>query len=330
MSRLPVHRLYTKADELDLGKAKVYHLPDWGRLTHPERLGVIRQIATLRGRDPRIAKLAVSILKKAKIKPRQYKQQAAALLAWVQDPKNVYYVNEPGERLQDPIFTVKAGFGDCDDQVLLLSALFESVGLPWKLVLSGRCNRTGQKIRHVEGASLPSDARWAHVYGMVGTPPFSPTTWFFCEPTVQGVPLGWDVIDGDTAYLPEMESPKVGAASVVGAGPAPKGHRPKKLPAPGKRSPAYAEAYGDGRPSTAAGGAVGAAMVADDRLLDWKKIGTAVITGVAVSVLTSTLLDWVNGRGFWENREHIARRWYQHTTALGESALVRPVFDREG
>jgi hypothetical protein len=124
VSTLPVHELNTSANELNLGSAKVYHLPDWHKLSHPERLGVMRQIAKMRGRDPRIAKLALSIIRRSGAKPRQYEKQASALLKWVQNPKNCYYINEPGERLQDPIYTIKVKHGDCD----ALEAGFERTG----------------------------------------------------------------------------------------------------------------------------------------------------------------------------------------------------------
>jgi hypothetical protein len=67
----------------------------------------------MRGRDPRIAKLALKVIRQSGAKPREYEKQAAALLKWVQDPKNCYYINEPGERLQDPIYTIKVKHGDC-------------------------------------------------------------------------------------------------------------------------------------------------------------------------------------------------------------------------
>lgn len=239
--RLPVDKLSTTTKELNMGSAKVYHLPNWHDMTHPERLEVMRQIALMRGRDPRMAKLALSIIRKSGAKPREYEKQAAALLKWVQDPKNCYYINEPGERLQDPIYTLKVKHGDCDDMSLLLCCLFESVNLPWRYVLSGR--QQGKKIRHIEGAPVPQGVGWAHVYCMVGTPPFNPNRWYFCEPTVQGVPLGWDVVSGDSKYLPEMRK-RGGPQAVMRAPKAPFGFRPPPLPPASRRSPAYAMVYG--------------------------------------------------------------------------------------
>lgn len=323
MARLPVHKLKTNAKELNLGSAKVYHLPDWHSLSHPERLVVIRQIAVMRGRDPRIATLALKILKKSPARPRQYKKQAAAILKWVQNPENIYYVNEPGERLADPLWTIKAGFGDCDDQVLVLGALFESVGLPWKLVLSGRDKVTGQKVRYIQGDPIPQNTRWAHIYAMVGDRPFHPSKWYFAEPTVEGVPLGWDVISGDARYLPEMAKRRKGPARVVRLKPAPLGYKRSKLPRRERRSPAYSQAYGGlARANNSVSAAVGASVAAEaaDEALNWTKITGAVATGVAVSVGTQILLDWVRGKGLWEDKGSVMSRWGNATQTLEKTS----------
>lgn len=661
MSRLPVHRIGTSAQELDLGNAKVYHLPNWHSLSHPQRLGVMRQIATMRGRDPRLAKLAVSICRKS-ARPRQFDKQAAALLKWVQNPKNVYYMNEPGERLQDPIYTIKVKHGDCfaedtlvlrddmemipiqnvrvgdriwgkdrwsevvntwekgklpvtevclnngsvlrlteehkvyvqsccgpkkgerhpacknpsrkdhgplcsasaggwkqcvarygseevrlkvselregmqvlqpekieqpgttrwidsegawllgafvaegwaeesramisgkdghwkeatktrakayaerrgwavrwhekyialnsseaaafvgecgkgalnkripkmalaegcltslddglkldasqnsrgegwtfgtispalavqyrvlqrmlgrstsmkmvtnhggygknpiyrvgvrspsgnqdrrllvraihreveevpcydiatddhyvylpeadctvsncDDQVLLLCSLFEAVRLPWRLVLSGR-NSMGEKLRYIEGAAVPGGCTWSHVYCMVGTPPFRPNRWYFCETTVEGVPLGWDVISGDHAYLPEMMKKPKGPSQVISAPPAPYNHRPKR--APSNPSPAYQESMG--QVSAAVGASIAEEMegAKGGTGLQWGKIAGAVATGVAVSVLTQVALDWVRGKGTFEGSAPLPVRMKGAIVPLQDSAFI--------
>lgn len=308
-ARLPVHKLKTNATELTLDDAKAYHLPDWHNLSHPQRLVVIRQLAMMRGRDARIARLVVRVLKEAKARPRQYDKQAAAILRWVQNPENVYYVNEPGERLQDPIYTIKAGHGDCDDQVILLATMFESVGLPWKLVLSGR-GPGGQKVRYIEGEPVPSGVAWTHIYCMVGTPPFRPNRWFFCEPTVEKVPLGWDVISGDHRYLPEMSLNARGGS-------------PQIVPAP-----PYKEVYGDSYGNAGlVGGSIAGTIAQEEEdggVIDWSKIGQAVITGVLVSVGTSLLLNWINGSGLWEGEGSAVKRLRKVAQPVRESVLVAP------
>jgi hypothetical protein len=349
LSKLPVQQLRTNAKQLDLGDAQVFHLPNWHNLSHPERLGVMRQIAMMRGRDPRIAKLAVSIFRKYGAGPRDYQRQAAALLKWVQDPKNVFYVNEPGERLQDPLHTIKIGHGDCDDQSLLLCCLFESVGLPWKFVLSGRDDK-GEKVRHIEGTKVHPNTKWSHIYCMVGTPPFKPNQWYFCETTIVGVPLGWDVIDGDHSYLPEMAKPKSGPAQIMRPLPATGRFQPSALPPEGQRSPAYTEAYGssDAVGSEVASYMAQAAYAIGDEIdraaaevdgmaqKGLEKVGitkeqaektlkTAVLTGVLVSVTTSLVLQFLNGEGLWKGKGHIMERWSKKADYLSStSRLLSP------
>ena len=185
---------------------KVYHLPKWDGYADPKRLDVIARIAKMRGHDPQIATLAVSILKRAGAAPRQYKEQAAALLHYVQN--DLYYVNEPGERLQDPLYTLKVGYGDCDDLVIMLASLLESIRLPWKLVISGTKGR--KKVRYHQGDKFPGAAKkgynWSHIYVMIGDRPFVPEKWYYAETTLRGAPLGWDVVDGDASTFPELQN----------------------------------------------------------------------------------------------------------------------------
>lgn len=191
-----------KAQRVDLDAgAKVYHLPAWKSMNDPARLATLRQIALPAGRDPRIATLAVQIMRESGVQPREHRKAAAALLRWVQD--RIFYVNEPGERLQDPTYTLRVGYGDCDDMAILLAALFESIRLPWRFVISGR--RAGRIVRWVEGSPY-THADWSHIYLAVGNRPFTPTQWIFCEPTLKK-PLGWDVVRASkngSVPLPEL------------------------------------------------------------------------------------------------------------------------------
>lgn len=294
--RFPVNQLKTNVKALDLGDAKVWHIPDWHKMTHPQRLGIIRGLATSRGRDPRIAKLAVNVIKASGAQPREYEKQAAALLKWVQTPRNFYYVNEPGEKLQDPVYSIKVGHGDCDDAAALICALFESVRLPWKLVLSGRKDK--QKIRYIEGEKVPTGVNWSHIYAMVGTPPFNPTRWYFVEPTVQNVPLGWDVIAGDKAYLPEMEGYK-GPARIVAA-PKARFRRGGVAPQGRLRSTAFdASMAGDfGAVNSAlVGSGMAAEAMEDGTPITAKTVIRAVITGVSVSVVSALAIDVLSRLG---------------------------------
>jgi len=202
---------------------KVHHLPTWKHKDDPVRIKALREVSMKAGRDPRLASLAVAIVrgdatawgsKLPEAKPRDTKAQAARLLKWVQ---GLYYVNEPGERLQDPLYTVQVGYGDCDDLAMLLGALCESLRIPWRFVLSGRTSG-GKTIRWIEGQPRKR-AQWAHIYVAIGNRPFKPTAWMFAEPTVRGVPLGWDVVSSTQKHgkvvLPELAGFDLGGEAKI-------------------------------------------------------------------------------------------------------------------
>lgn len=207
-----------RANPIDLDGAshypKVWHLPEWKKGDDKQRIAVLREISMRSGRDPRFATLAINIFKSKGIQPRDYKGQARALLKWVQH--NIYYVNEPSERLQDPVYTLKVGYGDCDDMAILLATLYESVRLEWRFVLSGKVGK--KSTRWIEGTPLPKGGVWSHIYLLVGYPPFQPHKWQFAEPTLRGVDLGWDIIEsmkkGET-ILPEMAGVTVEEKGIV-------------------------------------------------------------------------------------------------------------------
>ena len=204
-------------EQVDPTFPKTYVIPNWYKIRDDKRLEVIREIIERYGRDPRISDLAVKILKDNQVEPRDYRGQAAAILHWVQH--HIYYVNEPCERLQAPLATLRMGYGDCDDMVILLMSLFHSIHLPTKLVIAGK---KGKKlVRHIEGNRLQRGIKWTHIYCTVGNNPFTPTQWYFCEPTMK-VPLGWDAVDhlNKTGTLDnplsELGSLDFGATSAVG------------------------------------------------------------------------------------------------------------------
>lgn len=218
MAGMPVERVNL---ETQTHYPKVWVLPTWAEGDDHSRMNVLRYISKQSGADPRFATLAVQIIKEAQVEPRDYKGQAQALLKWVQH--NIYYINEPAERLQDPAYTLTVGYADCDDMCLVLAALYESIGLDWRFVLSGTRpkrkkmlfggykNSGKEHVRWIEGSKIPKNAPvWSHVYLMVGYPPAAPERWYFAEPTLRGVDLGWDIVNAmkDTkdggVILPEM------------------------------------------------------------------------------------------------------------------------------
>ena len=66
---------------------------------------------------------------------------------------------------------------------------------------------------------MPTNARWSHIYLMVGWPPFKPKRWAYCVPTLQHAKLGWDVIQGiqrGENFLPELgEVPPYAQSEIV-------------------------------------------------------------------------------------------------------------------
>lgn len=64
-------------------------------------------------------------------------KKAQAIWGWVKS--NVRYVPDINgvETLHWPEQTMAQGFGDCDDQATLVAALFESIGMPTRLVAVG-------------------------------------------------------------------------------------------------------------------------------------------------------------------------------------------------
>jgi hypothetical protein len=203
--------LGTPTNRLPTETPKVHHMPRWNSYDDPKRIDVIARIAESRGHDPNIATLAVRILRgdpevwKGKalpeVPPRDYHGQAARLLQWVQ---SLYYVNEPGERLQDPLYTLKVGYGDCDDLAILLYSLCLSIRLQPKLVIVGQ-NKRGERVRYHQGDKhYPRGVQWSHIYAAIADDPFAPRTYHYAEPTVRGAPLGWDVVNAKDFNLPEL------------------------------------------------------------------------------------------------------------------------------
>jgi len=257
-----------KVNPVHFQPPKTYHIPSWDGLGDVGKLKVIRGIIESYGRDPRIATLCVQILKSCGIQPRQYREQAACLLKWVQD--NIYYVNEPGERLQDPMYTIKVGMGDCDDLAIVLCSLFEAIRLPWRLVLSGKGSH-GSMVRYIEGDPYKK-GQYAHIYCCVGDKPFTPSEWIMCEPTMK-VPLGWDIVkavSGDpeaARYLPELNLGSTASGIVAGN---------------------VSDVVSSAQSSTSA---------------DFhKKIVEAVIIGTTTAVVTQLLLDYIRGTRWYRSK----------------------------
>ena len=273
-------RAQLHARPLALPEPKVTHLAGWGNMSDPARVAFLRSVAEPAGRDPRIRALAAQILAQAGVDQRQYERQADALLKWVQ--QNIAYLNEPGETLQDPGYTLRVKHGDCDDMAILLAALYESIRLPWKFVLAGTMPSTRQRVRWVEGQPFPRGAVMAHIYLAVGFPVFRPERWVFVEPTVKGAPLGHDVTAPAEPVLSRTTLPELGAWGATAGG----------LP-PGVKAGVLVTAQSAGVDSTVE------EEEALERFFTKKNLHRILVTGVTgavATVVSALLIEWFKGQ----------------------------------
>ena len=75
---------------------------------------------------------------------------------------------------------------------------------------------SGELIRWVEGTAV-KNAEYAHIYLMVGCPPFKATQWFFAEPTLKTVNLGWDVVAATKDRQNKSMLPELSGVQEIGA-----------------------------------------------------------------------------------------------------------------
>ena len=268
---------------------RVYQITNWERWPMDKRIAYLHALTADWAKDPAIMALATSILRDAGVVAREYREQWAALLSWVQT--KLLYVNEPGERICSPQHTLSVGAGDCDDLAIVLGALGESLRLPWAFTISGT-NQKGEKVRWVEGSGpVPPGVTWAHIYLATGWPPFNPTSWVFAEPTMR-VPLGWDCVSAPRDRSGRLRLPEMGAlggAAWSGAGfGIPSGHHATRqdLP-PMKRLPGMAGAGFAGVPDASTGYGKG-----DPRRYTGVRGGTTGRPGATIGLNTGTGQSW--------------------------------------
>lgn len=209
-------------------EGKVYVLGAWASWSDKRKLRALRTMAREYGVDPRMRDYVIRNVIGLQTPAREYKRYAASILAFVQN--NVAYHNEPGEIIQAPWYTLKVGYGDCDDMALLIATMAESIRLPWRFVLAGTVR--GRTVRVAEGHRAPYGFVASHIYCDLGWPPFSEgktkklpdgrvvpaTTWAAAEPTIKGLPLGHDVaVHGiPRGSMPELG--RLGGMAVFGEG----------------------------------------------------------------------------------------------------------------
>jgi len=126
-------------------------------------------------RDPLVRKLAADAVRN--VAPRDWLGEVAAIFEFVR--QNVRYTLDVHglDTYQRARRTLQLGIGDCDDQVILLGAMLQSIGYPIALKV-------------IE--SVDSDHGWNHIYLLVGVPPSAPQRWIPLDPTVSQ-PMGWEL-----------------------------------------------------------------------------------------------------------------------------------------
>ena len=98
--------------------------------------------------DPRVRYIAAMILNRYKVPERDYIKEIYTLYSWVK--RNIRYVGDAigRDKFQTPIETMKFRAGDCEDQVILLASMLESIGYKTKIVILGPTMKKN-KIYHV-------------------------------------------------------------------------------------------------------------------------------------------------------------------------------------
>lgn len=83
------------------------------------------------------------------------------------DPINVQWLdNDNVELLKSPVKTLEYGVGDCDCKAILSGAVFEKIGLPYRIVITS--DKPNKKFHHVypeifwKGNWKPFDATYSH------------------------------------------------------------------------------------------------------------------------------------------------------------------------
>ncbi len=92
---------------------------------------------------------------------RDHAAYAVAIAKWVQ--QNIQYVNESPEVFQEPMATLRMGYGDCDDMVTLVAALVESLGIETQIVDMEWDHPDGRAFQHIFARAvipLAGERKW--------------------------------------------------------------------------------------------------------------------------------------------------------------------------
>lgn len=139
-------------------------------------------------RDANIRRIAGQVLRKAGVQARDWWGEATALFEYTR--KAIRYTRDPAgvELFQSPARSVDHGIGDCDDQVIFLASVLQSVGFPVKLRVIG----------------LKGSDQFQHIYLLVGLPPHNPTEFRPLDPS-RPEKAGWELPENQRGLLRDYE-----------------------------------------------------------------------------------------------------------------------------
>jgi len=145
--------------------------------------------------NPQIRKIALDIIGKRRVNPKNYKGVIMAVADWVHS--NIRFVHDPENTdiMYYPLKTIKMGFGDCEDQCITTQSLLGSLGFPGKAKI---VSKTGKM--------------WDHIYSLIGYPPDNPTNWVVVDTTIYP-PYGREI-----PYVYSKIIPTYTAVHLSGAG----------------------------------------------------------------------------------------------------------------
>jgi hypothetical protein len=122
-------------------------------------------------RDFYVRQKAIDILLERHVKSKDYLGEIKALFEWVQ--QNVRYTKDAFrvEMIHSARRMLELRAGDCDDMVILLGALLQSIGHPVRLVLCGPDSMRPRLLSHIylevfhKGLWIPLDATMSYSMG---------------------------------------------------------------------------------------------------------------------------------------------------------------------
>jgi len=109
-----------------------------GEIGTDQTVAVISQFVKNSLRQSKIRLFTLSVLDRRGYLGRNASQAAQIIQDWVRE--NIAYIPDPidVETVQTPGITLRVKAGDCDDHVVLVSAMLQSVGIPVRYVVIGK------------------------------------------------------------------------------------------------------------------------------------------------------------------------------------------------